>query len=85
MVAANDAVNKMLPWTDHYVYSQDSSSHSGFGYAESFAGLCQIHLSAFTEEISERMALDPPDHLSIFLIQRKSAQFPRNIEATSIT
>ena len=43
-----------------------------FGYAESVAGLCQIHLSAFTEEISERLALDPPDYLSVFHIQRKS-------------
>ena len=31
LVAANDAVNKMLPWADHYVWSQDSSSPSGFG------------------------------------------------------
>ena len=68
LVASNDVVNKMLPWTDHYVYSQDSSYHSGFGYAERFAGLCQIHLPAFTEEIFERMALDHPDYLSVFLI-----------------
>ena len=61
--------NVTMGWSlCHYVKSQDSSSHSGFGYAESFAGLWQIHLPAFTEEISERMALDPHDYLFVFLI-----------------
>ena len=40
-------VNKMLPWADHFVLSQGSSSQSGFGYVESFPGLRQIHLPAF--------------------------------------
>ena len=40
-------LNKMLPWADHFVLSQGSSSQSGFGYVESFPGLRQIHLPAF--------------------------------------
>ena len=56
-----------------------------FGYAESFAALCQIHLSTFTEEISERMALDPPDYFSVSIYSVNPHHFCRNIEATSIT
>ena len=69
----------MVPWGDHFVESQGSSSQHGFEYVHSSKSICPL----FTEETGERTALDHHDYLYVFLMYMSAHHFPRrkgNIE-----
>ena len=62
-------MQKMLPWTDHFVFNPKALRlRVDLGILKVSLAFAKSICPLFTEEISERMALDPRDYFFVFPI-----------------